>query len=79
MKPKTPSKSSRFGNPTALDAEAPFFGATVQEWDKAFTGNMDKTLAEIKLRASSGPKRNASKAVTSDLASAVGKRLANAK
>ena len=51
-----------------------------QEWDKAITGDMDKTLAQVKLRAmGNGPKRDASKATTFDLASFAGKRLANAK
>ena len=70
----------RFSSPTVLKGDAPFLGATVQEWDKAITGDMDKTLAQVKLRAmGSGPKRDASKATTSDLASFAGKRLANAK
>jgi hypothetical protein len=38
----------RFQAPTVLRADAPFLGATVQEWDDAFTGNMDKSLAKVK-------------------------------
>ena len=79
MKPKVRSNSRRFSSPTILQGDAPFLGATVQEWDTAFTGNMDKTLAEVKRRAmGNGPKRDASKAITFDLASFAGKRLANA-
>lgn len=44
-------KVRRFSSPTVLKGDAPFLGATVQEWDKAITGNMDKTLAQVKLRA----------------------------
>ena len=69
----------RFASPGVLHGDAPFLGATVKEWDDALTGNMEKSLAEIKLRAATGSKRDASKAVTSDLASAVGKRLAGVK
>lgn len=80
MKLKVRSSSHRFSSPTVLKGDAPFLGATVQEWDKAITGNMDKTLAQVKLRAmGTGPKRDASKATTFDLASFAGKRLANAK
>lgn len=71
---------SRFSSPTVLKADSPFLGATIQVWDKAITGNMDKTLAEVNRRAmGSIPKRDASKATTFDLASAVGKRMANTK
>lgn len=69
----------RFDSPTVLKGDAPFLGATVAEWDKAIIGNMGKTLADIKLRTENAPKRDASKAVTSDLASAVSKRLAPSK
>lgn len=80
MKPKLRSSASRFSSPTVLNGDAPFLGATVQEWDRAIVGNMDQTLAQVKLRAmGSGPKRDATKATTFDLASFVGKRLANAK
>lgn len=80
MKSKLRSNLRRFSSPTVLRGDAPFLGATVQEWDDAITGNMDKTLAEVKLRATgNGPKRDTSKATTFDLATAVGKRLANAK
>ena len=78
MKLKVRSIVRRFSSPTILKGNAPFLGATVQEWDKAITGNMDKTLAEVKLRAmGNGPKRDASKATTFDLASFAGKRLTN--
>ena len=77
---KIRTSARRFSSPTVLKGDAPFLGATVQEWDKAITGDMDKTLAQVKLRAmGNGPKRDASKATTFDLASFAGKRLANAK
>lgn len=38
----------RFQAPTVLRADAPFLGATVQQWDDAFTGNMEKSLAKVK-------------------------------
>lgn len=69
----------RFYAPGVLKGDAPFLGATVAEWDRAITGNMGKTLADIKLRTDNAPKRDASQAVTSDLASAVSKRLATGK
>lgn len=79
MKPKL-RNPQRFSSPTILEENATFFGATIKEWDRAFTGNMDKTLADVKQRASSSAnKRDASNAATSDLASAVSKRLASAK
>jgi len=80
MKLKLRSSTRRFSSPTVLKGDAPFLGATVQEWDKAIVGNMDQTLAQVKLRAMGvGPKRDATKATTFDLASFAGKRLANAK
>ena len=80
MKLKIRSSARRFSSPTVLKGDAPFLGATVQEWDKAITGDMDKTLAQVKLRAmGNGPKRDASKAITFDLSSFAGKRLAYAK
>lgn len=69
----------RFDSPGVLRGDAPFLGATVKEWDDALTGNMGKTLADIKQRTATAPKRDASTAVTSDLASAVSKRLAGVK
>lgn len=39
---------SRFGAPTVLMWDAPFLGATVKAWDDALTGNMGKSLAEVK-------------------------------
>ena len=77
MKIKTRSSVNRFTSPAVLRGDAPFLGATVQVWDEAITGNMEKTLAEVKsLAMGNGPKRDASKATTSDLASFAGKRLA---
>lgn len=70
---------SRFDSHTAIKGDAPFLGATVAEWDRAIIGNMGKTLAEIKLRTDNAPKRDASQAVSSDLASIVSKRLASGK
>ena len=80
MKLKVRSNSHRFSSPTPLNGDAPFLGATVQEWDLAITGNMDMTLAKVKLRTmSNGTKRDASQATAFDLASFAGKRLSNAK
>jgi hypothetical protein len=80
MKLKLRNNTHRFASPTVLKGDAPFLGATVQEWDKAITGNMDKTLAQVKLCAmGNAPKRDASKATTFDLATFAGKRLAGAK
>ena len=77
---KIRTSARRFSSPTVLKGDAPFLGATVQEWDKAITGNMDNTRAQVKLRAmGNGPKRDASKATTFDLASFAGKRLSSAK
>jgi hypothetical protein len=76
MKLTIRSKSSRFSSPTVLRNDTQILGATAQEWDKALTGNMDKTLAEVKrLAMGSAPKRDASKATSFDLASFAGKRL----
>lgn len=47
----------RFSSPTVLHGDAPFLGATVQEWDDFFTGNMDASLAKVKELALTGPKR----------------------
>jgi len=80
MKFKVRINSCSFSFPTILKGDALFLAATVQQWDKAITDNMDKTLAEFKLRAmGNGPKRDASKAITFDLASCAGERLASAK
>lgn len=59
----------RFSSPTVLRGDALFLGGTVQQWDDAFTGNMDKTLAKVKKLALSAPKRDVSLATTFDLAS----------
>jgi hypothetical protein len=75
MKVKSRGSSSRFSTPTVLKGDTPFLHATVEEWDRAFTGNMDKTLAELKRRAM-GPRRDASKAATFDFATFAGQRLA---
>jgi hypothetical protein len=70
----------RFSSPTVLRGDAPFLGATVKEWDDAFTGNMEKSLAKVKILAhADSPKRDVSKATTFDLASSVSKRLAGVK
>lgn len=70
----------RFSAPGVLRGDAPFLGATVQQWDDAITGNMDKSLALVKLRVlGSGPKRDVSKATTFDLASFAGKQLTKPK
>lgn len=80
MKLKIRGESHRFNSPALLRGDAPFLGATVQAWDQAITGNMDKSLAVVKQRTlGNGPKRDASKATTSDLASFASKQLASAK
>jgi len=53
-----PKTKFRFSSPTVLRVDAPFLGATVQQWDDAFTGNMGKTLAEVKKLAMSAAERN---------------------
>ena len=53
-----PKTKFRFSSPTVLRGDAPFLGATVQQWDDAFTGNMDKSLAEVKKLAMSVAERN---------------------
>lgn len=76
MKMSTRSPA-RFSAPTVLRDDALFLGATVKTWNDALTGNMGTSLARVKLLVEGdGPKRDVSKATTSDLASAVGKRLA---
>lgn len=80
MKLKSRGTARRFSSPTILRGDAPFLGATVEQWDKAITGEMDKTLAEVRqLVTGNGPKRDASKATTFDLATFAGKRLASTK
>ncbi len=69
----------RFSSPTILRGDTPFMGATVQQWDDVFTGSMSKTLIEVKRRVMSGPRRDVSQAITSDLASFAGRRLAGHK
>jgi hypothetical protein len=72
--------AKRFSSPTVLRGDAPFLGATVQVWDDALTGNMEKSLAKVKkLAMGNGPKKDVSKATTFDLASFAGKRLATAR
>jgi len=64
-------KKSRFSSPTVLPRDAPFLGATVKDWDDAFTGNFSSTLAELKrLVLSDAPKRSAATATSFDLGSA---------
>ncbi|MEP6588725.1 MAG: hypothetical protein ABJA84_08230 [Polaromonas sp.] len=76
----TARRSNRFSAPAVLHNDTPVLGATAQEWDQVFTGNMDKTLAEVKkLAMGSSPKRDVSKATSFDLASFAGKRLHHAK
>lgn len=38
----------RFGKVAVLTAKTPVLGATAGKWDKALTGNMRQTLAEVK-------------------------------
>ncbi|MES3024314.1 MAG: hypothetical protein V4857_22325 [Pseudomonadota bacterium] len=71
---KLRSKSNRFSSPTVLTGDTPFLGSTVEKWDKAFTGNMEKTLAEVKRRAEAvAAKRAASAAADADHGSLVDK------
>ncbi len=80
MKLKDRSSSHRFASPTVLRGDSAFLGATVDVWDKAITGEMEKTLAEVKLRAlDKAAHRDASKATTFDLASFASRRLARTK
>ncbi len=80
MKPKIRSNVGRFGSPTELKGDTPFLGATVEEWDVAITGDMEKSLAQVKARAmAKAPKRNVADTTAFDLASSVGKHLAGAK
>jgi hypothetical protein len=60
-------KKSRFGSPTVLTWDAPFLGATVKEWDDALTGNMDKSLAEVKRLAEIVHERKGQTTTTLDL------------
>lgn len=46
-------KKMQFQHPTELRDDAPFLGATVGEWDKALTGNMQQTLHDLKSRLTS--------------------------
>ncbi len=64
-------KKFRFSSPTVLRGDAPFLGATVKDWDDAFTGNFSSNLAELKrLVLSDAPKRSAATATSFDLGSA---------
>lgn len=76
MKLKTRGTADRFRSPTTLRGDAPFLGATVRQWDKAIVGNMEQTLAQIKLHAEVAPKRDVNTANTFDLASYASRRLA---
>lgn len=73
------TRPRRFDSQGVLLRDAPFLGATVKQWDDALTGNIEKTLTEIKLHTANAPKRDISKAITSNLASSVSKRLAGVK
>jgi hypothetical protein len=76
----TARRSNRFSAPTVLRNDTLVLGATAQAWDQVFTGNMDKTLAEVKkLALGSSPKRDISTATSFDLASFAGKRLHHGK
>ncbi|MGJ9420734.1 hypothetical protein ACHAC9_23750 [Massilia sp. CMS3.1] len=78
MRLKLHSSAYRFSSPTVLKGDAPLLGATVQEWDKAIVGNMDETLAQVKLRVmGTGAKHDATKATMFAPASFAGNRLAD--
>ena len=66
---------NRFKTVTVLSGKTPILGATAEEWDKALTGNMRQSLAEVKRRASSGVKRDVAKATSFDVATFAGKRI----
>lgn len=75
MKPTIRASAPRFSAPTELKGDSPFLGATVQEWDDALTGNMHKSVAEVKRRAmDTAVKRDASKATSTDVASSFAAR-----
>lgn len=51
-------KPLRFANPGVLTDDTILSdGFTVKQWDKALTGNMDQTLAKLKLIVDGGIKR----------------------
>lgn len=76
MKIVTRRHPRQFAAPTVLKGDTPFLGATVEQWDKALTGNMAETMVKVRARVqSNAPKRDVSKATTFDLASSIGKRL----
>jgi hypothetical protein len=80
MKMKVPGAIHRFDSPTVLKGDTPFLGATVDDWDKAITGNMDKSLADLKARISgSTAKNDAPEATTAAAAGVAGVRLAAVK
>jgi hypothetical protein len=58
----TARRLNRFSSPSVLTDDSRILGATVKDWDKALTGNIDKTLAELKKRVlEDGEKRAVSK------------------
>jgi hypothetical protein len=67
---------SRFGSPTVLGQDTRVLGATAGEWDAALTGNMEKSLEEVRRAAASNtPKRDPAFATSFDVASAARKYL----
>ena len=73
----TARRSPRFSSPGVLTGETRLLrGVAARDWDKALTGNMDKTLADLKVRLlAGGEKRDASKAVSFDVASTAKKYI----
>ncbi len=66
---------NRFKTITVLSGKTPVLGATAEEWDKALVGNMRQSLVEVKLRATSGVKRDVTKASSFDVATFVGEQI----
>lgn len=68
-------KSVRFNQISELRGDTKIMGATAAEWDAALTGNMARTLQEVKRLAESGIRRDISTATTLDVASTASKHL----
>jgi hypothetical protein len=68
-----PKTKFRFNSPTVLRGDAPFLGTTVQQWDDAFTGNMNKALAKVKKLAESAAERQRLATIVDDQLRAQGR------
>jgi hypothetical protein len=69
----------RFDKYHIFNGDTKVMGATVSEWDKALTGNMQDTLLKVKELAKNSVKRDLTKATTFDVASAASKLLNKSK